>query len=564
MSTPLQNPTQESSPTTFSRPPTNSDIHRSWQALDNMSPIDRARHVRSMTSEEKNLLSPRSFLGMRGLSSSHSPTTRIKQLFFSVGNVANAAIGSGILAFPRAFMLSGWALGLIFTFVAAAMNTYTLLIVLRTARLHGCNSYPATISKLYGSRARRVIELSVFIFSLSCNLSYLLVVGDMVSATFFAVMGSTSGWTSPYAVTVVGWLAVTPLCFFKSLDFLGPISLVGVVAVVVVVCVIVMTSLNSKVKPPLDTLVAFNFQPCAIQSLPIIFFALMCHLTIVPCGIELGEYWPSLRTSSTSSRVASPSGSRHGSRQGANGSGEKTGTGTGTLNESLLTEEGNTTTSSDDDSTAAPRIKPRFRTLIVMTSMVMMLCWLMYSAVGASGYLLFGESTKANVINSFGKKIQGGTGIQPVTVVVVISQVCMAISTLLGYPTMLYIARQTLFELVGEMRHGSPSYNATTISMQCVMLVLAIAIRWAGLDISFVISLIGSTAGATLQFVLPACMLITLGMPCKGFLFMIFGILFGVLGTAITIMSAVCESESHSTSSGGGNIEPDWCVTMGF
>ena len=53
----------------------------------------------------------------------------------------------------------------------------------------------------------------------------------------------------------------------------------------------------------------------------------------------------------------------------------------------------------------------------------------------------------------------------------------------------------------------------------------------AGLDISFVISLIGSTAGATLQFVLPACMLITLGMPCKGFLFMIFGILFGVLGT---------------------------------
>ena len=22
----------------------------------------------------------------------------------------------------------------------------------------------------------------------------------------------------------------------------------------------------------------------------------MCHLTIVPCGIELGEYWPSLRS----------------------------------------------------------------------------------------------------------------------------------------------------------------------------------------------------------------------------------------------------------------------------
>ena len=94
--------------------------------------------------------------------------------------------------------------------------------------------------------------------------------------------------------------------------------------------------------------------------------------------------------------------------------------------------------------------------------------------------------------------------------------------------------------------------------MQCTMLTLALGLRWLGLDIGFVISLIGSTAGATLQFILPACMLITLGMPCKGFLFMIFGVLFAVLGTAITIMGAVCESESHD------GKEPNWCVTMGF
>jgi amino acid permease len=34
----------------------------------------------------------------------------------------------------------------------------------------------------------------------------------------------------------------------------------------------------------------------------------------------------------------------------------------------------------------------------------------MYSAVGTSGYLLFGASTDANVINAFGKKIIGGSG----------------------------------------------------------------------------------------------------------------------------------------------------------
>ena len=198
-STPLLNPTERRE---FSTPTTATDLDERWERLNSMSSIDRARHVRSMSAMEKRLMSPtRNIFGMRGLSSPYTPGTRIKQLFFAVGNITNAAIGSGILAFPRAYLLSGWALGLIFTFVAVVLNSYTLLIVLRTARLAGCNSYPATISKLYGSKARRAIELSVFIFSLSCNLSYLLVVGDMISATFHAIFDFTSIWLSPYPVT---------------------------------------------------------------------------------------------------------------------------------------------------------------------------------------------------------------------------------------------------------------------------------------------------------------------------------------------------------------------------
>ena len=347
-------------------------------------------------------------------------------------------------------------------------------------------------------------------------------------------------------------MAITPLCFFKSLDFLGPVSLIGVVAVVVVVVVLVSTSINSTVKPPLDNLVAFNLQPCAIQSLPIIFFALMCHLTIVPCGIELGEYWPSLRSSSQPHNDGGTHNNDANTANDANDANDTNDANTETKATATLmdSKEGN------NAAATTPLIKPRFRTLIVMTAMVMTTCWLMYSAVGASGYLLFGASTKANVINSFGKTIQGGSGNEPVTVMVVVSQVCMALSTLLGYPTMLYIARQTLFELVGEMEHGGKSYILTTMAMQFTMLALALAIRWLGLDIGFVISLIGSTAGASLQFILPACMLYTLGMPCKGCLFMLFGIVFALLGTTITILGAVCESKATG--------EMKWCGVLGF
>jgi hypothetical protein len=211
-------------------------------------------------------------------------------------------------------------------------------------------------------------------------------------------------------------------------------------------------------------------------------------------------------------------------------------------------------------------IKPRFRTLIVMCACVMGICLLLYSAVGMAGFALFGFSTKANVINSFGpaQKIIGGRGsdpFEPVTPMIIVCQLLMALSTILGYPTMVYISRQTLFELVGPAEHMSYRYVVTTVVIQILTLALALGLRWMGLDIGFVISLIGSTAGTTIQFILPACMLMTLGMRKKGIAFMAFGITFGVLGTGMTIMSAVCDSKFKG--SGQAHVN-GICDTMGF
>jgi hypothetical protein len=218
-----------------------------------------------------------------------------------------------------------------------------------------------------------------------------------------------------------------------------------------------------------------------------------------------------------------------------------------------------------EDLADAP-IKPRFRTLIVMCACVMGICWLLYSAVGMAGFALFGYSTKANVIDSFGSghKIIGGRGkdpFEPVTDMIIVCQLLMALSTILGYPTMVYISRQTLFELIGSAEYMSCRYVVTTAIIQILTLSLALGLRWMGLDISFVISLIGSTAGTTIQFILPACMLITLGMRKKGIIFMVFGITFGVLGTGMTIMSAVCDSKFKAS----GHVRVNGiCDTLGF
>ena len=547
---------------------------RAKEALDSLSGLssrERVSVVRSLSQDQRRQLSPRNIFLMRGLSSSHSPATRIKQLMFAIFNCTNAAVGSGILAFPRAFRLSGWALGLIITLLAVVVNLYTLMTVLRCARLAGCNSYPATVSKLYGPKVRRAIEVSVFIFCFSCNLSYLLVVGDMVSATLRALgladagnstsvnsfstssanfdAGETSFFEGPYFVTLAGWLFVTPLCFFKSLDFLGPASIVGVIGVAFVAATLIYRCADSVVRPPFNQLQAFNFQPCAIQSVPIITFALMAHLTVVPCGIELGEFWPSLRSRSyISERNADMDGDRESMLNVASGEKDES-YGDGTT----VSEEGE----------ANGLIKPRLRTLVLMCACVMGICWVLYSAVGFSGFALFGLSTRANVINNFGpgSKIVGGKGIEPVTPVIIACQMLMAVSTILGYPTMVYIARQTLFELVGSSPYMSCRYVVVTSAISLLTLALALALRYGGLDISFVISMIGSTVGTAIQFILPSCMIMTLGMRAKGLAFLGTGILFGVLGTGMTIMSAVCDSKSKENASHHSN---SMCSTLGF
>ena len=211
-------------------------------------------------------------------------------------------------------------------------------------------------------------------------------------------------------------------------------------------------------------------------------------------------------------------------------------------------------------------IKPRFRTLIVMCACVMGICWLLYSAVGMAGFALFGLSTKANVINSFGHDhmIVGGRGsdpFEPVTPMIIVCQLLMALSTILGYPTMVYISRQTLFELVGPAPYMSCRYVITTVIIQSLTLILSVGLRWLGLDIGFVISLIGSTAGTAIQFILPACMLVTLGSRKKGICFMAFGIAFGVLGTSMTIMSAVCDARLKASGNAPGK---GICIALGF
>jgi hypothetical protein len=119
-----------------------------------MSPMSPSQLSRQSTAillgrERKN--TPK-FLFMRGLSTDHPRSLRLKKFFGAVFTVSNAAIGSGILAFPYAYACAGFALALAITIIAITVNAFTLVTILRTARKFNVGTYQEVVRLMFGEK----------------------------------------------------------------------------------------------------------------------------------------------------------------------------------------------------------------------------------------------------------------------------------------------------------------------------------------------------------------------------------------------------------------------------
>ena len=116
-----------------------------------MSPSQLSRQSTAILLGRERKNTPK-FLFMRGLSTDHPRSLRLKKFFGAVFTVSNAAIGSGILAFPYAYACAGFALALTITIVAITVNAFTLITILRTARKFNVGTYQEVVRLMFGER----------------------------------------------------------------------------------------------------------------------------------------------------------------------------------------------------------------------------------------------------------------------------------------------------------------------------------------------------------------------------------------------------------------------------
>ena len=175
---------------------------RLGQRLDSAGQREGAR-PRSASGER-----PEKVCCMRGVTSTHSRSKRITKLVFAVMNVSNAAMGTGVLAFPLAYKQAGWAFGSILTLGYGVIMTTTLFIVAKAARQHDAISYQELLGRMFGQKTKSFLMYVVAVFVFFVKVSFLNVMTANSTPIVRQWSGSSSALLAPCTAEFGGSVCV--------------------------------------------------------------------------------------------------------------------------------------------------------------------------------------------------------------------------------------------------------------------------------------------------------------------------------------------------------------------
>eukprot|EP00940_MAST-03C_sp_MAST-3C-sp2_P002724 g2724.t1 len=231
----------------------------------------------------------------------------------AIFNVANTALGAGILAFPYAFEQSGLALGMILVAFVCMLCAYSQEMIVmgileckdREARGGPfVNSYDGMIRNLLGPAWGTLMEILIALYQFGACVAYVLVFADQLEPLLkCAICGGDccsiapnesescdcdSFWCNQNVIIIIAtWALMFPPCLFEDISKLRYTSMIGVFCPLIMSIVIIyygiVDMVENGVGAEFDNVEWFTGDvKGAFAALPIFCFALQTHIS-VPC-----------------------------------------------------------------------------------------------------------------------------------------------------------------------------------------------------------------------------------------------------------------------------------------
>ncbi|KAJ2004123.1 hypothetical protein GGI04_002720, partial [Coemansia thaxteri] len=191
-------------------------------------------------------------------------------------NIANTIIGSGILALPYALKEAGFYAGILALVLVAFLTAFSLNTLLYSGRRVGLYKYELVSAAALGRSGYYLLSFALSVNSVGSCISYLIIVGDIVTDLAQAIFGANCFTTRQAVIMVAAVVFTLPLLFFRSLEPLVKPSALSTLCLPVIVSIVAIRGPAYAQPEPAPTPV---FGPSILPAIGVIAFAYSCTQT---------------------------------------------------------------------------------------------------------------------------------------------------------------------------------------------------------------------------------------------------------------------------------------------
>ncbi|KJE97807.1 hypothetical protein CAOG_07901 [Capsaspora owczarzaki ATCC 30864] len=229
-----------------------------------------------------------------------SSESRAGTLSGSIFNLVNTVVGGGLVALPYSYHSSGIVVGGILLVLTYILGVYSLYLLVRCSELAVSKTYMGVAREAFGRPGVIVTQISVVVATFGTMISYLIIIGDMMSP----LIGRWSGGTNADYCSLVAdrrfsisiaLLVLLPLSLPRSIHSLRFTSVFAVGAISYLLFVVILRSGESISKTDLfvcdggSCVVLAQLSESLFRAIPIITFAFTCQMNIFPIVSELKQ-----------------------------------------------------------------------------------------------------------------------------------------------------------------------------------------------------------------------------------------------------------------------------------
>eukprot|EP00092_Neocalanus_flemingeri_P031792 GFUD01034536.1.p1 GENE.GFUD01034536.1~~GFUD01034536.1.p1 ORF type:complete len:483 (+),score=120.87 GFUD01034536.1:70-1518(+) len=217
-------------------------------------------------------------------SSSQTPggTSTVGAIFL----IVNAALGAGLLNFPKAFDLAGGVLtAVLVQAVLLVFIMLALIILAKTSNLKQSATLQEVMDTAAGPWGRRATAAIVAIYCFGTCITFLIIIGDQFDRAFASLVGDKfcHSWylNRDFIMPATSLVLILPLCYTRKIDFLKYASVFGVFTMVyVVILILVEYAVGDHV--PGEIKVKPDKWVDVFTVIPVICFGYQCHVSVIP------------------------------------------------------------------------------------------------------------------------------------------------------------------------------------------------------------------------------------------------------------------------------------------